>query len=148
MKRFDLGFMFSGKNASVLGGVIAFVLVFIAIQPIQKRSNSNNLELLHVSFDPTREVIHEINEAFAKDWQKFNNGKVQIYQSHGGSGSQARSVADGLPADIASFALFTDMESIAKKSCFIHLGVNPRVSWLPLGILPLFFLFAKEILKI
>lgn len=115
MKRFDLGFMFSGGNASVLGGVIAFVLVFIAIQPIQKRSNSNNLELLHVSFDPTREVINEINEAFAKDWQKFNNGKVQIYQSHGGSGSQARSVADGLPADIASFALFTDMESIAKK---------------------------------
>lgn len=119
MKRFE--FLFSGANAALFGGFVAFSLLFIAIQPIQKRDASTTLELLHVSFDPTREVIHEINDAFASDWQKFKGGKVKIFQSHGGSGSQARSIADGLPADIASFALFTDMESIARKK-LLHSG--------------------------
>ncbi|NBY03290.1 MAG: sulfate ABC transporter substrate-binding protein [Planctomycetes bacterium] len=121
MKRFDFEFLFSGTNAAFLGGFVAFLLLFLAIQPIQKRPVSTKLELLHVSFDPTREVIHEINEAFAQDWKKFKDGRVQIFQSHGGSGSQARSIADGLPADIASFALFTDMEAIAKKK-LLHSG--------------------------
>ena len=91
MKRFNFDFLFSGTNAALFGGFVAFLLLFFAIQPIQKRAVSTTLELLHVSFDPTREVIHEINEAFALDWQKFKGGKVQIFQSHGGSGSQARS---------------------------------------------------------
>lgn len=121
MKRFDFDFLFSGKNAALFGGFVAFLLLFFAIQPIQKRAVSTTLELLHVSFDPTREVIHEINEAFALDWQKFKGGNVQIFQSHGGSGSQARSIVDGLPADVASFALFTDMEAIAKKK-LLHAG--------------------------
>ena len=121
MKRFNFEFLFSGTNAAYFGGFVAFSLLFLAIQPIQKRAVSTTLELLHVSFDPTREVIHEINEAFALGWQKFKGGKVQIFQSHGGSGSQARSIADGLPADVASFALFTDMEAIAKKN-LLHSG--------------------------
>jgi ABC-type sulfate transport system substrate-binding protein len=95
MKRFDFGFLFSGPNATFLGGFVAFSLLFLAIQPIQKRPVSAKLELQHVSFEPTREVIHEINEAFALDWQKFKGGSVKIFQSHGGSGSQARSIADG-----------------------------------------------------
>jgi len=119
MKRFE--FLFSGANAALFGGFVAFCFLFLAIQPIQKRAVTSTLELLHVSFDPTREVIHEINDAFALDWQKFKGGKVQIFQSHGGSGSQARSIADGLPADIASFALFIDMESIARKK-LLHPG--------------------------
>ena len=121
MKRFNFEFLFSGTNAALFGGFVSFFLLFLAIQPIQKRAVSTTLELLHVSFDPTREVIHEINEAFALDWQKFKGGNVQIFQSHGGSGSQARSIADGLPADVASFALFTDMEAIAKKK-LLHAG--------------------------
>lgn len=113
--RLDLSTGFSGIKGVFLGVFSASLFLFIAIQPIQKRSKPSNPELLHVSFDPTREVIHEINALFVKKMQGILGTEVQVFQSHGGSGSQARSVADGLSADITSFALFTDLEVIARK---------------------------------
>lgn len=72
--------------------------------------------LLNVSYDPTRELYQEFNAAFAKHWQEKNNEKVTIRQSHGGSGKQARSVIDGLEADVVTLALANDINAIAEKA--------------------------------
>ncbi|SFM37684.1 sulfate transport system substrate-binding protein, partial [Nitrosomonas communis] len=60
--------------------------------------------LLNVSYDPTRELYQEFNPAFSKYWQAQSGEKVTIKQSHGGSGKQARSVIDGLDADVVTLA--------------------------------------------
>lgn len=72
--------------------------------------------LLNVSYDPTRELYQEFNAAFAKHWQAKNNEKVTIRQSHGGSGKQARSVIDGLEADVVTLALANDINAIAEHA--------------------------------
>ena len=74
------------------------------------------VKLLNVSYDPTREFYAEVNTAFAKDWAEKNNQEVKIEQSHGGSGKQARSVIDGLEADVVTLALAGDIDSIAKEA--------------------------------
>jgi sulfate/thiosulfate transport system substrate-binding protein len=71
--------------------------------------------LLNVSYDPTRELYKDFNEAFAKDWQAKTGEKVTIEQSHGGSGKQARAVIDGLQADVVTLALQGDIDQIAKS---------------------------------
>ncbi|WP_374566940.1 sulfate ABC transporter substrate-binding protein [Nitrosomonas sp.] len=72
--------------------------------------------ILNVSYDPTRELYQEFNTAFTKHWQTQNNGTVKIQQSHGGSGKQARSVIDGLEADVVTLALASDINAIAEKA--------------------------------
>jgi len=71
--------------------------------------------LLNVSYDPTRELYQEYNAAFAKHWQAKAGEKVAIKQSHGGSGRQARSVIDGLEADVVTLALAFDVDAISQK---------------------------------
>ena len=70
------------------------------------------LTLLNVSYDPTREFYKDFNAAFAKDWLAKNNQAVTIKQSHGGSGKQARSVIDGLEADVVTLALAYDVDAL------------------------------------
>lgn len=81
---------------------------------------SNNVladkTLLNVSYDPTRELYQEFNTAFAKHWQEKTKETVAIKQSHGGSGKQARSVIDGLEADVVTLALANDVNAIAEKA--------------------------------
>jgi sulfate transport system substrate-binding protein len=72
--------------------------------------------LLNVSYDPTRELYQEFNESFIKQWQAKTNEKVTVKQSHGGSGKQARSVIDGLEADVVTLALANDINAIAEKA--------------------------------
>lgn len=72
--------------------------------------------LLNVSYDPTRELYQEFNESFIKQWQAKTNEKVAVKQSHGGSGKQARSVIDGLEADVVTLALANDINAIAEKA--------------------------------
>ena len=72
--------------------------------------------LLNVSYDPTRELYQEFNPAFSKYWQAQTGEKVAIQQSHGGSGKQARSVIDGLAADVVTLALAVDIDAIAEHS--------------------------------
>src|SRR5688572_8944605 len=72
-----------------------------------------DVTLLNVSYDPTRELYQELNAAFAKEWQAKNGTSVAIQQSHGGSGKQARSVLDGLDADVVTLALAGDVEAVA-----------------------------------
>src|SRR5690349_12984463 len=73
-------------------------------------------ELLNVSYDPTRELYKALNTAFAKDFKAKTGEDVTIKQSHGGSGKQARSVIDGLDADVVTLALAADIDAIAKAT--------------------------------
>lgn len=75
-----------------------------------------NVELLNVSYDPTRELYQEFNPAFAKYWKEKTGETVTIKQSHGGAGKQARSVIDGLQADVVTLALAYDIDAIAEKT--------------------------------
>lgn len=77
---------------------------------------ADTVELLNVSYDPTRELYEEVNKAFAKEWKEKNNQEVTIRQSHGGSGKQARAVIDGLQADVVTLALSYDIDIIAEKA--------------------------------
>ncbi len=74
-----------------------------------------DINLLNVSYDPTRELYVEFNKAFATAYQKETGKSVEIKQSHGGSGSQARAVIDGLQADVVTLALAYDIDAIANK---------------------------------
>lgn len=72
--------------------------------------------LLNVSYDPTRELYKDYNEAFAKYWKAETGEDVTVQQSHGGSGKQARAVIDGLEADVVTLALESDINAIVEKS--------------------------------
>lgn len=74
-----------------------------------------DVSLLNVSYDPTRELYADFNKAFAAAYQKDTGKSIEIKQSHGGSGSQARSVIDGLQADVVTLALAYDIDAIAGK---------------------------------
>jgi sulfate/thiosulfate transport system substrate-binding protein len=74
-----------------------------------------DVTLLNVSYDPTRELYWDFNKAFASSYQKETGESVEIKQSHGGSGSQARAVIDGLQADVVTLALAYDIDAIAAK---------------------------------
>ena len=74
------------------------------------------VKLLNVSYDPTRELYQDVNKAFAAQWKAKTGQNVEINQSHGGSGKQARSVIDGLGADVVTLALAYDIDAIVGNS--------------------------------
>src|SRR3979411_374761 len=74
-----------------------------------------DVSLLNVSYDPTRELYVDFNKAFAAAYQKETGKSVEIKQSHGGSGSQARAVIDGLQADVVTLALAYDVDALGHK---------------------------------
>ncbi len=86
------------------------ILVLNLISPVP----AAEITLLNVSYDPTREFYKSFNNAFIKHWQKKTQEIVKIQQSYGGSGEQARSVIDGLQADVVTLALAYDIDAIAK----------------------------------
>ena len=81
------------KNKTIL---LLLALLMLAAGPASAR----DITLLNVSYDPTRELYQDINRAFAAQWKAQHGDNVAIRMSHGGSGTQARSVVDGLPADV------------------------------------------------
>ena len=110
------------KMATVL--ISSFVLLTgCSSSDTSSSENSNNqgedkkesVELLNVSYDPTRELYEEFNKEFATYWKEETGQDVTINQSHGGSGSQARSVIDGLEADVVTLALAYDIDAIAEQ---------------------------------
>ncbi|HEY8607582.1 MAG TPA: sulfate ABC transporter substrate-binding protein [Noviherbaspirillum sp.] len=78
-------------------------------------ANAADVNLLNVSYDPTRELYQDFNKAFAQQWKAKSGDNVTVRQSHGGSGKQARSVIDGLDADVVTLALAYDIDEIAGK---------------------------------
>jgi sulfate/thiosulfate transport system substrate-binding protein len=77
---------------------------------------SAQTQLLNVSYDPTRELYREINQAFADDWKARTGETVTIRTSHGGSGAQARTVIDGIDADVVTLGIPSDIDAIAKAT--------------------------------
>lgn len=86
-----------------------------------------DITLLNVSYDPTREFYSEVNPAFIAQYTKATGKTVEINQSHGGSGKQARGVIDGLQADVVTLALAYDIDAIAEKSKLIAAGWQARL---------------------
>ncbi len=84
--------------------------------------SQNSVSILNVSYDPTRELYRDVNERFAAEWRRNAGQTLTIKQSHGGSGSQARAVIDGLEADVVTLALAYDIDSIQRKGK--RLGAN------------------------
>src|SRR5688500_16506698 len=100
-----------------IGGVTAAIFAAIAVIVAGSASSApkKSVTLLNVSYDPTREFYDEINAAFARHWKAQAGEDVVIKQSHGGSGKQARSVIDGLQADVVTLALAGDIDSLVKQ---------------------------------
>ncbi|TAL78339.1 MAG: sulfate ABC transporter substrate-binding protein [Burkholderiaceae bacterium] len=89
----------------------ALTLAFAAAPAV----HAAQIQLLNVSYDPTRELYQEYDKAFAKEWKVKTGDDVVIRQSHGGSGKQARTVIDGIPADVVTLALASDIDAIAQR---------------------------------
>jgi sulfate/thiosulfate transport system substrate-binding protein len=83
--------------------------------------------LLNVSYDPTRELYDDYNKAFAQYWKQKTGKDVQIRQSHGGSGKQARTVIDGLPADVVTLALAYDIDALATQGKMLPANWQTRL---------------------
>jgi sulfate transport system substrate-binding protein len=93
-----------------------FLGAVLAMSGITASSPARDLEILNVSYDPTREFYSEFNSAFARHWKETKNQTVTIKQSHGGAGKQARAVIDGLEADVVTLALAYDIDAISEKA--------------------------------
>ncbi|MEJ5128126.1 sulfate ABC transporter substrate-binding protein [Comamonas sp. MYb21] len=89
--------------------------------------------LLNVSYDPTRELYNQFNQAFAKHWKDTTGQTVTIKQSHGGSGKQARAIIDGIEADVATLALAGDIDALNKHGQLVPADWQKR---LPLNSAP------------
>jgi len=90
-------------------------LLVLAVSAAAFGVAAKDVSILNVSYDPTRELYGEYDKAFAKYWQAKTGDAVTIRQSHGGSGKQARSVIDGIEADVVTLALAYDIDSIAER---------------------------------
>jgi sulfate transport system substrate-binding protein len=88
---------------------------------------AKDVEILNVSYDPTRELYTEYNAAFAKYWKAKTGDNVTVKQSHGGAGKQARAVIDGLPADVVTLALAYDIDAIHEKAKLIPKNWQSRL---------------------
>jgi sulfate/thiosulfate transport system substrate-binding protein len=85
------------------------------------------VELLNVSYDPTRELYQDFNRAFARQWKQKTSQDLVVKQSHGGSGKQARAVIDGLDADVVTLALAYDIDEIHNKAKLIPANWQSRL---------------------
>jgi sulfate/thiosulfate-binding protein len=103
--------LFMTRSATLRTALVAAVLSLAAGVAAAKE-----ITLLNVSYDPTRELYVDFNKAFAKHWKAKTGDDVVVKQSHGGSGKQARSVIDGLDADVVTLALAYDVDEIAAKA--------------------------------
>ena len=82
----------------------------------KKENEKKSIEILNVSYDPTREFYAEYNKEFSKYWKERTAQNVIIKQSHGGAGKQARAVIDGLKADVVTLALAYDIDKISQST--------------------------------
>ncbi|MCX7205768.1 MAG: sulfate ABC transporter substrate-binding protein [Proteobacteria bacterium] len=103
--------------------IIASLILSLATSSVFAAS----VELLNVSYDPTRELYQDYNKAFASYWKKKTSDDVTVRQSHGGSGKQARSVLDGLQADVVTLALAYDIDELASPAKLLDAGWQKKL---------------------
>jgi sulfate transport system substrate-binding protein len=105
--------------------------LFRALLPLAVLSvgaaQARDITLLNVSYDPTRELYVDYNAEFAKFWKAKTGDTVTIQQSHGGSGKQARSVIDGLPADVVTLALAADIDAVVSNAKLLPVNWQSRL---------------------
>ena len=110
----------------MIRNAVRHTVVVVAMTLIATVTAQAQTSLLNVSYDPTRELYRAFNDAFAKYWQAKSGQKITFRQSHAGSGAQARSVIDGLEADVVTLALAYDVDAISKAgliTLFTMLGL-------------------------
>jgi sulfate/thiosulfate transport system substrate-binding protein len=107
------GKMMQRKVLVVMGLLFGSLLLTFSIQG---RAQGDQVSLLNVSYDPTRELYQDFNQAFAKYWKAKTGQTVTVEQSHGGSSKQARAVIDGLQADVVTLALAYDIDAISQNA--------------------------------
>jgi sulfate transport system substrate-binding protein len=96
--------------------LVAVAVAALSALTVAPRAHADaTLDLLNVSYDPTRELYRAVNDAFTKRYKADTGTTVTIHQSHGGSGTQARAVIDGLEADVVTLALWPDTNAVAKS---------------------------------
>ncbi len=105
----------------------AFVFLLLILLGLGRPAHAADQTILNVSYDPTRELYQEYDAAFAKYWKAKTGDNITIQQSHGGSGKQARSVIDGLKADVVTLALAYDIDVIAERGKTISADWQKRL---------------------
>jgi sulfate/thiosulfate transport system substrate-binding protein len=105
---------------------VAVAIALVALTPFAVHAQKA-ATLLNVSYDPTREFYEEFNSAFARYWKGKGSQGVTVRQSHGGSGKQARSVVDGLPADVVTLALAFDVDALHQTGKLIPKNWQSRL---------------------
>lgn len=108
-----------------VAGVLLFTL--LALLPAGSYAAAKDKELLNVSYDPTRELYADINQAFAVDWKRQTGESLTLRASHGGSGKQARAVLDGLDADVVTLALAADIDVLAEQGKLLPINWQTRL---------------------
>jgi sulfate/thiosulfate transport system substrate-binding protein len=103
-------------------GVLACAALLACHGRFPSGSGAGRVTLLNVSYDPTRELYVDFNAAFARYWKAKTGQTVRVDQSHGGSGTQARAVMDGLAADVVTLALGADIDAIARNAQLLPLN--------------------------
>ncbi|MDB6043276.1 MAG: cysP [Gammaproteobacteria bacterium] len=116
------------KSKHSLPRMAAFVATGIAMASLfgSTLATAAQVTLLNVSYDPTRELYVDYNAAFAKYWKAKTGTDVKVNQSHGGSGKQARSVIDGLGADVVTLALAADIDAVATQGKLLPINWQSR----------------------
>src|SRR5678810_893381 len=109
----------SGPRRRILsvGGILMLALLISHCSG--DNPTAGTVTLLNVSYDPTREFYEDINAAFEKSWKEKTGTTVEVRQSHGGSGKQARAVIDGQKADVVTLALAYDIDVIAEAASLL-----------------------------
>src|SRR5260370_40397352 len=110
------------RRAATCVALCALALLLASCQERCETPNATRVTLLNVSYDPTRELYADFNAAFARNWKSKTGQEVRVDQSHGGSGKQARSVIDGLAADVVTLALAADIDAIATDAKLLPLN--------------------------
>lgn len=104
-----------------------FFLTFLLALSVSTGAVAKSIQLLNVSYDPTRGLYEEYNPAFSKYWKAKTGDTVIIKQSHGGSGKQGRSVIDGLSADVVTLALAADIDALYEHAKLIPQNWQQRL---------------------
>jgi len=116
----------SFKFASAIRSRVATVVfgLLVAAAPVVHAATTT---LLNVSYDPTRELYEDYNKEFAKYWKAKTGDDVEVKQSHGGSGKQARAVIDGLPADVVTLGLAGDIDALVTNGKLLPVNWQSRL---------------------
>jgi sulfate/thiosulfate transport system substrate-binding protein len=117
----------SRSAARVALGALATALLSSCNGQFAAPASGARVTLLNVSYDPTRELYVEFNAAFARYWKAKTGQEVRVDQSHGGSGKQARSVIEGLAADVVTLALAADIDAIATQGQLLPINWQTRL---------------------